>query len=451
MNDGDCVLRPDALTGSVASQTYAVSSTKGSESPDERCYSQQRQILIRLRPLTSWDQLETHSKAWKEVLRHSEGPTIFSTPEWLGAWWRAFAGPNRLCALAFFDPNDRIVGLAPLYLDWVETKFSSRLRRLRFVGDGTHDSDNLDLIFWRGYEEICVTALIDWLSSELEWDVCELNTLPRTSAALPFLASRLKEKGWHALTSDTPCSQIVLPDSWNAYLSQLSKKEKKRINYVSKRIRKRYTVQVDKCARLADLARGLEDLFSLHQKRWQMRGEPGTFASTQRRKLYYDIGNSFLQQGWLEFWHLRLDDKTVASQFCFRFEDRVYALQEGFDPSFSSDSVGYVLRAAVLKNLISQGVKVYDFLGGKNPVKQRWGAEIGQYINFHFARPFTRGSLYLTLQRAIRSSRSWLKTSLPSQAVYWLHRTNRKEQAIRCRDTGVKPQSIEKSHAVEWN
>lgn len=405
--------------------------------------SEKQQIPIRLRRLSSWDALEAHCDAWGEVLRNSEGPTIFSTPEWLGAWWRAFTKGSELVALVFFDPDDRIVGLAPLYLDSIQTQFGSRLRRLRFVGDGTHDSDNLDLIFRRGYESACVAALIDWLSCELEWDVCELNTVPKTSTTLPFLLSGLKKSGWCYLTLETPCSRIVLPPSWDTYLSQISKKEKRKIAYRTNRLKKRYSVQIDKCTRHGEIIDHLENLFALHQKRWKMRGGPGTFAGSERRKFYYDMGASFLERGWLEFWELRLDDKAVASQFSFRYLNTVFVLQEGFDPSFSSDSVGYVLRAAVLKNLISEGVDAYDYLGGTDPSKERWGAEIGKYINVHFARAFSRGSLYLNLHQTIRSSKRWLKTLLSAQAPSSVREMDHALHGRPFPNIEVKPQETE--------
>lgn len=375
---------------------------------------------IRLRRLSSWNELETYCDQWREVLQDSQGPTIFSTSEWLGAWWRAFAKDNELSALVFFDSDNRIVGLAPLYLDWVHSFYGRRLRRLRFVGDGTHDSDNLDLIFRRGYEGPCVAALIDWLSSELEWDVCELNTMPKTSAALAFLLPRLKENGWCFWTSQTPCLRIMLPSSWDAYLNQIPRKQKTKIFYRTNKLKNRYALQIDKCTRVELLSDYLEELFVLHQKRWTLRNTAGTFAVPERRKFYIDMAASFMVRGWLEFWRLRLGNKTVAAQFCFRLCNTVYSLQEGFDPSFSADSVGFVLRAAVLKNLISEGVSGYDFLGGKDSSKQRWGAQLGEYTNVHFARPYSRGSLYINLLHGVRRSKSWLKSMHAAQALFLL-------------------------------
>jgi len=36
--------------------------------------------------------------------------------------------------------------------------------------------------------------------------------------------------------------------------------------------------------------------------------------------------------------------------------------------------VGYVLRGQLLRNLIDRGIRRYDFLGGEDESKTRWGA-----------------------------------------------------------------------------
>src|SRR5437773_11842234 len=117
-----------------------------------------------------------------------------------------------------------------------------------------------------------------------------------------------------------------------------------------------------------------------------------------RQKFYHECARQLLAKRRLEFWVLELEGRIVAAQLGLRHENVVFSLQEGFDPEFSSDSVGYVLRAQVLKRLIAAGVRRYDFLGGTDESKTRWGAVVGSYLNFDFARPFSRGSLPLRLK-----------------------------------------------------
>jgi CelD/BcsL family acetyltransferase involved in cellulose biosynthesis len=204
----------------------------------------------------------------------------------------------------------------------------------------------------------------------------------------------------------------------------LSSKERGKINYLSRRLEKKHQVRFYKCTQLSELSTCLDALFQLHQKRWELQGDRGTFRSAARRDFYYETSHLLLERERLQFWLLELDGKPVAALFGFRYRDTVYALQEGFDPSYSLDSVGYVLRAYMLKQLIAGGVRRYDFLAGTSPSKTRWGAQTEQYMNIHFAMPFTCGSLYLHVIHHIRESKEWLRSRLPRSAWAVLHRIN---------------------------
>ncbi len=373
--------------------------------------------------MRAWDELEAIRPAWERILQDAEALTIFSTLEWMGAWWKAFAKGKELLALVFSNSGDEVVGIVPLYADSFEPTLPFRVRRLRFVGDGSEDSDNLDLIIRRGYESSCTEALLSWLGSNTDWDICELNTLPLDSAAIPSLTSELKKHSWTMRRLERPRSRIPLPETWEDYLRQtVSKKEKTKIGYYTNRLRKHFKVLIARCENVQAIPEALEILFGLHQERWHSKGMPGAFASEQRRELYYGMAASFLQHGWLEFWIMQLDGKPVAAQYGFRYRSTVYSLQEGFDPSYSADRVGYVLRAHILKTLIGQGIRQYDFLGEVDPSKNRWGAEVGSYTDLHFARPLTRGAIYLRSDHATRAIKSWLKTNLPAPMIQALRK-----------------------------
>lgn len=305
---------------------------------------------LQVRTIRTWDELEAIRPAWESILQDAEGLTIFSTLEWLGAWWKSFVKDKELVAPVFLNADDEVVGVVPLYADLIEPALPFRLRRLRFVGDGSEDSDNLDLIIRKGYQAACTQSFLSWLESNPEWDICELNTLPWDSAAVPSLVSDLKSRRWTFRRLGRPRSTIALPETWESYLKQtISNKEKTKIVYYTNRLHKHFHVSITKCDATQALPASLDALFGLHQKRWQMLGKPGAFASAQRRELYYNMAASFLERGWLEFWILQLDGKPAAAQYGFRYRDVVYSLQEGFDPAYSSDRAGYVLRLRLLK------------------------------------------------------------------------------------------------------
>jgi CelD/BcsL family acetyltransferase involved in cellulose biosynthesis len=298
-----------------------------------------------------------------------------------------------------------------------------RLRRLRLVGDGSNDSDNLDFVLRPGHEGACMSAFLSWLERESPGDVCELNTLASGSATANWLLRSLNERGWAHDVSMRPRLVIPLPTSWEAYLAALSRDERWRITSHGRRLEAKYRIHIRRCRDEDELSRDLDTLFRLHQKRWEQRGDHGTFASQARRQFYRDVAQRFLARQWLELWLLEADGQPLAAQFCFRYGETVHLLQEGFDPDYSKDRLGAALRAHVLREVISEGARRYDFLAGSDPSKMRWGPEPGHYLDIHFARPATRGGVYLRLRRSGRAAREWLRAHVPASLFATARRT----------------------------
>lgn len=373
--------------------------------------AQGQEEALQVRIYTSWDELAGIKTAWEQLLQHSIGPTIFSTAEWLGAWWNAYSHGKQLIALAFLNSSGELVGLAPFYRE----KIHGGIKRLRLVGDGTGDSDDLDLIFRSGQKEVCCRALIEWLASESAWDLCELNTLPADSPNVGPLLYGLKKQRWVPVMYKRPKSAVVLPGSWDSYLEQLPREHAKGIERYTRRLHRHYVARIFKCTEEEELAGYLEILFDLHQKRWNAQGVPGTFALPERKQFYSDFNRAFLRRGWLEFWLLELDGKIAAAQLAFRYGDTVYQLQEGLDPAHYSDRVGQVLRSHVIRQLIAEGVRRYDYLGGDEAHKRNWGAQPGSYTDVHIvAKSWSRAHLYVRARHGAYAAERWLRANAPS-------------------------------------
>lgn len=370
----------------------------------------------------SWASLGDLIPRWEEILFDNPSLSIFSTLEWLQSWWEAFGASRRLIILTFSDERGSLFGVAPLYLENSKHPLLGRIKQLRFVGDGSGDSDNLDFIVRRGEENRFVSALMRWIAAQKNCGVCSLNTLPADSSVAKILISRLEEAKWPLRQMSSPNSAVALPSTWESYLEGLSPKFRRLITRCRKKLDSEYEVRFRRCDKRTEIPEMLEALYSLHQKRWNSVNEPGSFGLDERRELYRRMTTAFLQRGWLELWTLELNGRPVAAQMSFRYRDRVYGLQEGFDTDFFSQHVGYVLRAGMFEHFIRSGVKTYDFLGGFNAQKQRWGAELGAYTNLQFATPWSIASCCLTLDKGAAVGKEWLRHHLPSAAWSMLHR-----------------------------
>ena len=376
---------------------------------------------LNVRVLTTLESLEMLRPAWEELLFQYPQSSIFSTLEWLAPWWRSFGEDQQLHVLAFEDMSSRLVGLAPLSISTHAT-LGKKWKILRLMGDGSGDSDNLDVPVVPEYADDVVVKLLRYLNNYFRlWDFCEFNTLPADSRIANRLISSLEEEGWPHFTYKKPSCCVVLPGDWETYLRELSSKVRKNYEYYRRRLDKLPSTRIYRCSKDVDLLACLEALFELHQTRWQSAGQPGSFSLASRRRFYQDLSAVLLERNQLEFWLLEIGGKTVAADYGLRYRDTVYALQSGFDLAYGLESPGFYLKAKMLKALIESGVRRYDFLAGFTESKARWNAQPSHYWRIQFALPVSSGAVFLRIRRDSSNIKAWLRGHLPESAWKLLH------------------------------
>jgi CelD/BcsL family acetyltransferase involved in cellulose biosynthesis len=182
----------------------------------------------------------------------------------------------------------------------------------------------------------------------------------------------------------------------------------------SDRLCSRGAVRVAKCDSADDLPRFLQALYSLHRARWHERGGCGVFEDDRRRAFYERMCRAMLQAGMLDFWLLEVDNSPVAAEIGLRCGDTYTSLQSGFAPAFRQESPGVVLMGRIVGELIGDGVRYYDLVGGDELYKQRWGADRGWYVNLRCARPQSRGAAYLRFADLYVRGRNWGERHIPA-------------------------------------
>jgi len=282
------------------------------------------------------------------------------------------------------------------------------------IGDGSSDSDNLDLIARPGQEARVAAAILDWLSAQRsEWDLLELGSVDSASPSLRALRDELDARGWKQTLRQSAHPVIELGDSWDAYLASLSSTTRAGLRRKLRDLDKHRAVRLRRCEREAELPGLLEHLYRMHADRWQGRGQSGSFALGARREFYASIASRFLAAGWLSFWVLELDGEVVAAEFGFRHGSTHSFLQGGFDPKHSHLSVGAVLKCHILQQLIADGVRRYDFLGGEDAYKLRWAPTMLTHAHLRCARPRSAGAASLDLERLGARAKAWVLGRLP--------------------------------------
>jgi CelD/BcsL family acetyltransferase involved in cellulose biosynthesis len=354
---------------------------------------------------------------WDEVVDESAAPSIFLTRDWITAWWNSFQAGLDPCLLRVAEADGRTLGIVPFYLQRLRVPAT----RLGLLGDRVIGSEYLGLAARRGEEPEVARAAAGWLDTEgPPWHLAELSGLRGGDPAAAELESAIGARASRSDEERHPCSAIELPDDFEEYLAGLSSKFRQRYRQRTNKLLRTCEVRFFRTESEEELPAHLEVLFRLHRGRWVEAGRPGVFGDPRTRRFYLEASRRLLRSGRLQFWHLEADGAIRASQFGFAYGGVLHSLQEGYDTDFSPRGVGglgVVLRGHVLRNAIEEGLRGYDFMGGVEDHKLRWGASEHHVRNVRFARPGAAGRSAWLATVGRRSARESVKSALPERVL----------------------------------
>jgi peptidoglycan/xylan/chitin deacetylase (PgdA/CDA1 family)/CelD/BcsL family acetyltransferase involved in cellulose biosynthesis len=333
--------------------------------------------------------------AWDALVGQSASNTIFVTWEWLAAWWSAYGAPGELRLLAIYDEAGPLRGIAPLRSSR-QKRYGQSVAALSFVGDGSFDSDYLDFISAPGCEDDVVAAVSGHLAGELkDGAVLALNEIPDRSRHLGAIRKWGSGRGMVLTEADVPCATVRLPETWDAYLALLKPRFRTKARSVLRNLESRANVRFGFCESHGELDRLLPALFDLHARRWQQEGKPGVFGIPGKQNFYRTVSAALLERGRLRFSFLEWNGRILACQYGFVYEGVYSQLQEGYEPAVEHWNVGIGLRSWSIRELLKQGVREYDFLGGVSRHKTDWGAEVKHSKRILLGSRTRRNALFL--------------------------------------------------------
>lgn len=367
---------------------------------------------VRIECITTEQEFLSFRSEWNALVELSAADTVFLTWEWLTSWWSAYGSGKKLRILVARDQTGACQGIAPLYV-----VRSGRARLLRFLGDGTYDSDYLDFIVVRGREAEIVAAFIEALNGMRgTWDAMQLNEMPDTSASLPLLRNLKEELNWLARQEEVPCGVRTLPDTWEGFLQTLKPRFRTSAR-ASLRNLEQWNGGFEVLTARTEISDWLEELFTLHSGRWALRQQAGVFGKDGKKKFYEQMSESFFERGWLHMTRWCVNGIALAYQFGFVYRGTYHLLQEGFDTRCIHIGPGVTLRAATIRDLIQRGVHTYDFLGGIGRHKTDWGAIEKKSVRLALAPKSAAGYAYVRVPELVQGAKDRIKRIVPEGAL----------------------------------
>ena len=339
---------------------------------------------MRVQFFTNIDDLAPFATDWDRLA----GGIPFRSWDWLSTWWHYYGqnhgdryATRRLFTLGVFDRTERLVGVAPWYLE------RSRLqgRVVRFLGSGEVCSEYMSLLCQTGRESRVVEELAQWLTEssfehtdggDREWDLIELTGVAAQDETVARFSRELIHLGGSVHSRPGPsCWKVTLPNSWDEYLAVLSKNRRKQFRRTWRTMVDTGRAVLHTVERKDDLQPAWETLVDLHQLRRQSLGQPGCFASRQFADFHRAVTPKLLRNGQLLLHWVEVDGKPVAAEYQLGGNGTVYAYQAGMEPEAADISPGNLANGLVIRRAIESGCHAFDFLRGDEPYKSHLRAK----------------------------------------------------------------------------
>lgn len=333
---------------------------------------------ITIRVIRSWREFEDLRGQWDQILEQSDANNIFLTWQWVDCWRKSQTTEiNPL--IVVLEEFGEMLAIAPFYLQEYKLCNLVKYKTLRFVADhatGSEysnfivkhcDSLNLKTLLWQSLLEPQIKSQWDfiWLTNISAWTAGGKSLLQSLSQVTALLH--------HQRTVEF--AQISLDGVGKDILPKLSKSLRTNIRQTATRLEKLGPWKLEITVEDSELALHLDNLFCLHNRRWQSAGLKGTFERRPELVAFYRAFVPLaLENGWLRLLRLEANGEIQAMQLGYVYQNTFLAIQEGYNPEFLPGA-GQVLRHFSFNNCIDEELSSYDFLGVYTNHKRRWLAD----------------------------------------------------------------------------
>ncbi len=304
---------------------------------------------------------------WNKLLSRSLTNTPFQRAEFQRVWWKHL-GHGELCVLTMRDESKKLIAIAPLFVD--EGKV------LRWVG-GEEIADYLDVIAPAEQMDAAIRAMWSFLKSAAspQWSQAILSNIPEWTPTPNTLKSLAIESGMKAeVTQIDVCPVVNLPESFEAYLAQIDKKQRHEINRKLRRAEggeDKVTWYIVDSSR--DIGSETESFMTLMASAAE---DKANFLTPKMRDTFKDLFSTMQYLGLLQLAFLEINGKKASAYAQFDYANRIWVYNSGFDvDSASTLSPGWVLLAKLIDHAIQNNRAVYDFMQGSEIYKYRFGGK----------------------------------------------------------------------------
>jgi CelD/BcsL family acetyltransferase involved in cellulose biosynthesis len=332
--------------------------------------------MYTIRAVKTLEEFKGLSEKWSALLKEAASDSIFLTWEWLYTWARYYLEDHRLLVLLVYAENDRLVGIAPLYIRKVRSFGFLNLREIRFLGTEEVCSSYLDFIVTEKDKKEVLGEIYRYLYGDLRdlWDTLTLSEIPAESSSIDVWNGVVQDAGKVIeVAGMTSCPVISVTGSLEDFLAGIGGTERYNLQRKQKRLERAGTATYRRASAAREVESAMEVFIRLHQIRWEQKGSGGAFQSRRFLMFHREIARIFSEKEWVFLDFLLLDGVEIAGIYGYRYHGRYLYYLPGFNPNvLPKASHGILLLFRWIETAIREGCRQIDLLQGLDDYKMAW-------------------------------------------------------------------------------
>lgn len=306
---------------------------------------------------------------WDCLIERIPTRSIFLTWEWQFNWWKHFGqGGKVYILLVKKKPTEDLVGIVPLYIS-----HKGLAKKICFIGSHTTASDFLDILVMPEHKDAIISAIADYVVANRQvWDVIELSDMEPNADAWNLI-EKLRVKGYkNCILRSEICPYLMIDKDYGQIVQSLGRNMRSNLRSQARQVEEKHGMSFKSPKTVEEVPGYIGELFKLHDSRFKIKKKKSAFSHKQIKEFHCDVAKYFFLRSWLKMYFLQQDDKAVACLYAFRYKDRLFSYQAGFNQVYGNLSLGSILIGHAIEKSIAGGVKEFHFLRGNEQYKKRW-------------------------------------------------------------------------------
>jgi CelD/BcsL family acetyltransferase involved in cellulose biosynthesis len=329
-------------------------------------------IEFRREPLPPLTVLETE---WRRIERVA-APSFFISWHWIGTFLGALPEGKRPDLLRG-SLRGETVALALLGARLVRRRYGlirSRALFLNETGDADYDVaiEHNGLLAETRYRQTAVDALIGWFA---EYGAREADELYVSGSMTPLPSDVVARRGLDRRQTEVPSYWVALDRlaaSDGELYPVLSSNARQQLRRAVRHFERFGKLRLDRAANRGEAREFLAGLKELHIATWESRGKPHAFSRPFFEVFHHELIDRHVADGAVQVLRASAGSRLIGYLYNFRLSDHVYTYQTGFAYDETGARPGAVAHALAIRDACHSGASVYDFLAGRNRLKESY-------------------------------------------------------------------------------